>query len=345
MSTGLELGLYTLGEHVVNPHTKQLITPQERIKNIIEMAQLAEQAGFDIFQVGESHQRNFISQAHLIILSAIAQSTKTIRLASGATIIGAADPVRVYEAASTIDLLSDGRMELVCGRSARTGLYETLGFELADYEALFNEKFELLKLINQREIVNWTGEHRAPLNNVPVLPRALHKQGLPIWRAVGGSLESAKQAGQAGDPIYVSHFSGDLKHYQLLIDQYRRSLNHEGFEPSQYPLAVASYLFVRPDTSQAIDDYYPFVNEGSITVNEQRIERNQFEKAKNLDSVINVGSPELVVEKLIKQYEELGMTRYIGQIDFGGMPFEEVKRTITLLGEKVIPEVKKYTTK
>lgn len=345
MTTGLEIGLYTLGEHVINPHTKERISAFDRINQIIEMAQLAEQAGFDIFQVGESHQKNFVSQAHLVILSAIASATKNIRLASGATIIGVADPVRVFEAASTIDNISNGRMEIVCGRSARTGIYDTLGFDLTDYEALFEEKFDLLKLINQREIIHWSGQFRAPIDNIAILPRPLQENGLPIWRAVGGSIDSAIAAGQVGDSIYVSHFSGSLNSYQQLIDAYRKSALREGIDEKSLSVATASYLFVRPDTQEAIKMYYPYVNEGSMATNDQMMDQQTFENASKLDSVINVGSPSFIVEKLIKQYEEFGMNRYIGQIDFGGMPFDEIKKTITLLGEQVLPQVKKYTNK
>ena len=161
-SKGLEFGLYTLGDHLPNPHTGQRIPASQRIKEIIETAEYAEQAGIDTFQIGESHQDYFASQAHLIILSAIAQATKQIKIASGSTIISTSDPVRVFEDASTIDLISGGRMEIIAGRASRVGLYDLLGYSLNDYEALFEEKFDLLLNINENEYVNWEGEFRAP---------------------------------------------------------------------------------------------------------------------------------------------------------------------------------------
>lgn len=345
MKPGLEIGLYTLGDHIKDVHTNHKISAQERIQNMIEMGQLAEQAGFDIFQIGESHQKDFVSQAHLIILSALAQSTKTIRLASGATIIGVADPVRVYEQAATIDLISNGRMEIMVGRSARTGIYEVLGYHLDDYETLFDEKYALLKLINRQPIVNWQGEYRAPLNNIAILPRAVQESGLPIWRAVGGSLSSATQAGIDGDAIYVMHHSGELSKYQTLVQTYRQAGLDEGHSSNLLKVAMAGYLYAGETTQQAIDFYYAYANEGSQVVNEMSLEKEVFDHAKRLDSAINIGEPSLLVEKLIHQYETLGLTRYVGQVDFGGMPFDEVKRTIDLLGSKVIPEVKKYTNK
>lgn len=344
MAAGLQLGLYTLGDYVTDPITKQPITQAERVKNIIEMALLAEQAGFDIFQLGESHQEHFVSQAHLILLSAIAQATSDIRLASSATIISTSDPVRVYEDSATIDLISNGRMELVCGRSARVGVYELFGYNLAEYDSLFDEKFDLLKLINQRELVTWEGEHRAPLQNQQILPRAIQSNGLPIWRAIGGSIQSGVDAGLKGDPIYVVDFNADMNVYKGVIDAYRTTATQEGHR-AQLPVAVTGYLFTRPETQKAIAQYYPYVNEGSMLVNNMPFEKGRFEKATSLDSLINVGSPELIVEKILYQYEKLGMTRYVGQIDFGGMPFDEVKRTIDLLGDKVLPEIRKYSPK
>ncbi|MBD3949766.1 LLM class flavin-dependent oxidoreductase [Tuanshanicoccus lijuaniae] len=341
--TGLQLGLYTLGDHIADPITKKRYTATERIHNIVEMATLAEQAGFDIFQVGESHQPMFVSQGHLVLLGAIAQATSTIRLSSGATIIGVADPVRVYEEAATIDLISNGRMELLCGRSARTGIYETLGYDLNDYEALFEEKFQLLKLINQREFVTWSGEYRTPLNNVQILPRSIQAEGLPIWRAVGGSLASAEQAGRNGDAICVMDYSWEMERYRSLIQHYRNHAMSEGHEVQQLPVAIAGYLFAHESNQQAIDAYYPYVKAGSMQVNNQTIDKQEFQQADQLSTLINVGSPSFIVEKMLKQYEELGHQRFIGHIDFGGVSFESVKRTLTLLGEQVVPQIKKYT--
>lgn len=164
-SKGLEFGLYTLGGHIPDPATGKRISAQQRIKEIIELTQLAEQAGIDFFSVGESHQEYFATQAHSVVLSAIAQATKKIKIASSSTIISTSDPVRVYEDFATIDLISEGRAEIIAGRASRVGLFDLLGYNLRDYEELFEEKFDLLLKINEEEIVNWSGEFRAPLRN------------------------------------------------------------------------------------------------------------------------------------------------------------------------------------
>src|SRR5699024_4425223 len=167
---GLEFGIYTLGDHIPNPETGKRIPAQQRIKEIIELAQLAEQAGIDFFSVGESHQDYFATQAHAVVLAAIAQATEKIKISSSSTIVSTSDPVRVYENFATLDLISKGRAEIVAGRASRVGLFELLGYDLRDYEELYEEKFDLLRQINEEEVVNWSGEFRASLRNAKVLP-------------------------------------------------------------------------------------------------------------------------------------------------------------------------------
>lgn len=186
-NNGLEFGLYTLGDHLANPETGKRISAKQRIQEIIELAKLAEQAGIEFFSVGESHQEYFATQAHSVVLAAIAQATTTMKIGSSSTIISTSDPVRVYEDFATIDLISNGRSEIIAGRASRVGLYQLLGYDLNDYEELFEEKFDLLLKINENEVLNWKGEYRAPLNQARILPRP--EEGyLPIWRAVGEPL-------------------------------------------------------------------------------------------------------------------------------------------------------------
>src|SRR5690625_2705713 len=190
----MEFGLYTLGDHLPDPAKGKRISAEQRIHEIIELAQLAEQAGIDFFSVGESHQEYFATQAHSVVLAAIAQATEKIKISSSSTIVSTLDPVRVFEDFATIDLISRGRAEIVAGRASRVGLYDLLGYDLNDYEALYEEKFELLLEINENETVNWEGEFRAPLRDAQVIPRP-QKGSLPIWRAVGGP--EASEIGRA----------------------------------------------------------------------------------------------------------------------------------------------------
>lgn len=339
---GMEFGLYSLGDHLINPHTNKQISAKQRIDEIIETAKLAEQAGLDVFTLGESHQDNFVSQAHGIILSAIAQATEKIKISSGATIVSTSDPVRIYEDFSTIDLISNGRMEIVGGRASRIGLFDLLGYDLKDYEELFEEKFELLLKINREEVVNWEGKFRAPLKNAHVLPRPL-KGHLPIWRAVGGSLESAAKAGFAGVPMYQAHLGGPAIVFKRALDVYREAAKSQGYDSTTLPVATAGFFYVADTSQQALKEYYPHINEGMKKTNGQGFPKQAFAHSQDKTSIINVGSAQQIIEKLLYQHEMFGQQRYIAQIDFGGVPFDKIQKNIEIIGSEILPAIRKYT--
>jgi alkanesulfonate monooxygenase SsuD/methylene tetrahydromethanopterin reductase-like flavin-dependent oxidoreductase (luciferase family) len=219
---GLEFGLYTLGDHLPDPGTGSRISARQRLQEIISLATLAEQAGLDSFSVGESHQEGFATQAHAVVLAAIAQATSRIRIFSTSTIISTSDPVRVFENFATLDLISGGRAEIVAGRASRVGLFDLLGYDLKDYEDLYEEKLALLLKINQEEEVTWEGRFRPALRNARVLPRPL-QQRLPIWRAVGGTPASAVRAGRMGVPMVLAHLGGPVQVFKRLVDVYRET--------------------------------------------------------------------------------------------------------------------------
>lgn len=343
-SKGLEFGLYTLGDHIPNPHTGERISAEQRIHEIIELAKLAEQAGIDFFSVGESHQEYFTTQAHAVVLAAIAQATSKIKIASSSTIISTSDPVRVYEDFATIDLISKGRAEIVAGRASRIGLFELLGYNIRDYEALFEEKFELLLKINEEEVVNWSGEYRAPLKNATVLPRPLNGN-IPIWRAVGGTPASAMKAGYAGVPMFMAHLGGSVSVFKRTVDAYREAAKHGGHNPAELPVATAGFFYAAETSQQALKDIYPYINEGMKKTNGQGFAKQLFAQSVDPRSIINVGSPQEIIEKILYQHEVFGHQRYIGQMDFGGMPFDQLAKNIELIGTEILPAIKKYTAK
>ncbi|EOS57125.1 LLM class flavin-dependent oxidoreductase [Paenibacillus barengoltzii] len=343
-SKGLEFGIYTLGDHVPDPKTGKSTSPQERIQQIIEYAKLAEQAGLDFFSVGESHQNYFATQAHTVVLAAIAQATSKIKIGSTATIISTSDPVRVYEDFSTIDLISNGRAEIVAGRASRVGLFDLLGYNVHDYEELFEEKFDLLRLINEQEVVNWSGEFRAPLRNAKIIPRPLNGS-LPIWRAVGGSPASAVKAGFAGVPMVMAHLGGPASVFKRTVDVYREAARKAGHNPDELPVATAGFFYAAETSQQALQEFYPYVNESMMKSNGQGFHRQLFMQGSDPHHIINAGSPQQIIEKILYQHELFGHQRYIAQIDLGGMPFDQVKRNIELIGTEILPAIKKYTKK
>lgn len=339
---GLEFGLYSLGDHMPNALTGKRVSAKERINQIVAEAKLAEEAGLDFFSVGESHQKYFVGQAHAVILGAVAQATEKIKIGSSATIVSTSDPVRIYENFATLDLLSNGRTEIIGGRASRLGLFDLLGYNVNDYEELFEEKFELLLKINENHRVNWEGNFRAPLKDAEVLPRPLNDK-LPIWRAVGGPAESAIKAGLQGVPMTITLLGGPLPIFKRSIDAYRQSLKMKSYNPSDFPVATTGFFYAADDTKTALRELYPYVDQGMKLANGTGYHKRLFANGADMNDVMLVGSPQQIIEKMIYQYEELGHQRYLAQIDFGGMPFEKVMKNIEIIGTKILPEVKKYT--
>ena len=342
---GMEFGIYTLGDHLPNPITGERISAQQRLKEIIEFAKLADQAGIDFFSVGESHQEYFATQAHAVVLSAIAQATDNIKISSSSSIISTSDPVRVYEDFSTLDLISNGRAEIIAGRASRVGLFDLLGYDIRDYEALYEEKFELLLKLNETEgPVNWAGEFRKPLKHAELLPQP--KEGkLPIWRAVGGTPASAMKAGHRGVPMMMAMLGGPVSVFKRQIEAYREAAHENGHDPNQLPVAAAGFFHAADSLKDAQKEMYPHINEGMKLTNGRGFPKEAFAQAEDVRSVINIGNPEAIVEKILYQHEQFGHQRYIGQMDFGGVPFNQLMRNIDLIGEKILPEIRKYTSK
>lgn len=343
-SKGLEFGIYTLGDHLPNPLTGERISAKERVQEIIEYAKLAEQAGVDFFSVGESHQEYFATQAHTVVLSAIAQATEKIKIASSSTIISTSDPVRVYEDFATIDLISGGRAEIVAGRASRIGLFDLLGYDIRNYEELFEEKFELLLKLNEEEVVNWSGEFRAPLKNARILPRPV-TGSMPIWRAVGGTPASAMKAGYAGVPMFMAHLGGSTAVFKRTVDAYRQAARAGGHNPAELPVATAGFFYAADSMQQALKDLYPHINEGMKLTNGQGFPKQLFAQGADPQNIMNVGSPQQIIEKILHQHEVFGHQRYIAQIDFGGMPFDKIQKNLELIGTEILPAIKKYTAK
>ncbi|MBQ0139599.1 MAG: LLM class flavin-dependent oxidoreductase [Kurthia sp.] len=342
MTNGMEFGLYSIGDHLPNPHTGQRISAQQRIQELVEASKLADDAGLDVFAVGESHQANFATQAHTVILGAIAQATKKIKIASSASVLSVNDPVRVYEDFSTIDLLSNGRAEIVAGRGSRVGAYDLLGYDVADYEELFEEKLRLLTQINEESSITWQGKFRKPLNNAHIIPQPLDGK-LPIWRAVGGPPASAIKAGYAGIPMMLTTLGGPAENFAVSVDAYREAAQRSGFNPAELPIATASIMYTAENSQDAINEFYPHMNESMKALKGGGYPRMQFEQATDFRDALMIGSPQQIIEKMLYQYELYGHQRFVAEIDVGGVPFDKIMKNIELIATKIMPEVKKYT--
>ncbi|MEY2589619.1 MAG: hypothetical protein QOJ67_1603, partial [Acidimicrobiaceae bacterium] len=215
---------------------------------------------------------------------------------------------------------------------------------LRDYEELFEEKFDLLRKINREKVVNWTGQFRPDLRNAEVLPRP-QDGSMPIWRAVGGSPASAIKAGMAGAPMVMAHLGGPVSSFTHTIDSYRDAAQRSGFDPATLPVATAGFLYVAETSQQAMQEFYPHVNDGMIRTNGRGMPKQLFAQSTDPRSIMNIGSPQQIIDKILYQHEQFGHQRFIGQIDFGGVPFEKVMKNIEIIGTKILPDVKKYTAR
>lgn len=339
---GMEIGLYSIGDHLSNPLTGHRISAQQRINELIETAKLAEEARLDVFAVGESHQPLFATQAHTVILGAIAQATKTIKIASSATVLSTSDPVRVYEDFATLDLISNGRAEIVAGRGSRLGAYELLGFDVSNYEELFEEKLALLLKINEEERVTWQGEFRAPLHHAEIIPQPLHGK-MPIWRAVGGPPASAIKAGLAGVPMMLTTLGGPSTAFKTAVDRYREAARSAGFDPARLPISTTSLMYVAEDSQTALREYYPHINNATVQLRGSGYPEQQFLAATDYRDALMVGSPQQIIEKMLYQYEMYGQQRFLAEIDAGGVSMDQIKKNIELLATIIMPAVKKHT--
>lgn len=341
---GIEFGLYSIGDHVLNPHTGSRISAQQRLQEIVEAGKLADEAGLDVFAVGESHQTNFTTQAHTVLLGAIAQATKNIKIASSSTVLSVSDPVRVYEDFATLDLLSEGRTEIIAGRGSRVGAYELLGYDLKDYEELFEEKLELLMQINEADTVTWKGKFRAPLENAHILPQPVDGH-LPIWRAVGGPPASAIKAGRAGVPMMLTTLGGPAINFKASVDAYREIATSYGFDTNHLPIGTTSLFYTAENTQDALREFYPHLDTGMKMIRGGGYPKQQFAQAVDYRDALMIGSPEQIIEKMLYQHELYGQQRFMAQIDFGGVSFDKIAKNIELIATKIIPEVKKHTRK
>lgn len=341
---GMEFGLYSLGDHMMNPLDGKKLSAQERINQLIEVSKLAEEAGIDVFALGESHQQHFTTQAHSVILGAVAQATEKIKIASSSTVLSVHDPVRIYEDFATIDLISDGRAEIIAARGSRVGAHQLLGVDLQDYEEIFEEKLELLMKINEEERVTWEGNYRAPLERAEILPKP--KEGkLPIWRAVGGPPASAIKAGMMGIPMMLTTLGGPAKNFYQSVNVYRTFLEKNGFDPATMPVGTTSLFYVAETDKEALQGMYPHLNYGFQAIRGAGYPKQQFAQAVDPRDALMVGSTENVIEKILYQHELFGMQRFLAQIDFGGVPFEKLMKNIEIIGNDIIPAVKKHTAK
>jgi probable LLM family oxidoreductase len=337
----MEIGVYTFAELSPDPQSGRVISPRERVRDLLEEIELAEQVGLDVFGVGEHHRPDFVVSSPAVILGAAAMRTERIRLSSAVTVLSSDDPVRVFQDFATVDLLSGGRAEIMAGRGSFIESFPLFGYDLDDYDELFAEKLELLLKLREEEQVTWSGRHRPALDNAGVYPRPV-QESLPIWLAVGGTPNSIVRAASLGLPLALAIIGGAPERFVPLVDLYRRAAREAGYPG--LPVGINSHTYVAETSQQAADDFFPAYAGMMNRIGRERgwspMTRQQFEQLRSLRGALVVGSPQEVVEKILFQHELFGHGRFLAQVSVGHLPHAKAMRAIELLGTEVAPAVR-----
>jgi probable LLM family oxidoreductase len=338
----MELGIYTFAETTPDAHTGETISAGERLRDLLEEIELADRIGLDVFGVGEHHRPDFAVSAPAVVLAAAAARTERIRLTSAVTVLGSDDPVRVFQAFATLDLLSGGRAEIMAGRGSFIESFPLFGYDLADYDTLFAEKLDLLLKLRESERVTWSGRHRPRLNDLGVYPRPLQNP-LPIWIAVGGTPGSAVRAGTLGLPLALGIIGGMPERFAPFAELHRDAARQAGH--ARPALSINSHGYIAPTSEEAAEDAFaPFAMTMDRIGRERGwppMTREQFEASRTLRGANFVGSPDEVIEKILFQHQIFGHQRFLVQFSVGTMPHEKIMRSIELFGTVVAPAVRK----
>ncbi len=344
----MEFGITTFAENTPDPATGNLLPPQQRMMNLLEEIELADQVGLDVFAVGEHHRPDYIVSSPAIVLAAAAVKTKNIKLSSGVTVLSSDDPVRVFQDFAHVDLLSKGRAELMAGRGSFIESFPLFGNDLNDYDSLFSEKLDLLLELNKNEKVTWQGKHRPAIDNRGVYPRP-YQQKLPIWVAVGGTPASVVRAATKGLPMALAIIGGMPERFAPFTKLYKETYQKAGHDAAKLQLAINSHGYIADDSQKAADEYYaPYAYVMSKLGQERGwspMTREHYEQMREPKGSLLVGSPQQVIDKILYEHELFGNTRFLLHISVGTLPHEKVLRTIELFGTVVAPAVKKALAK
>jgi probable LLM family oxidoreductase len=337
-----ELGLYTFVENTPDPYTGQLQDPAKRMRDLLESAELADQLGLDVFAVGEHHREEYLSSAPAVILAAIAARTQRIRLSSAVTVLSSDDPVRVFQQFTTLDLLSNGRAEIMAGRGSFTESFPLFGYDLDDYNELFEEKLSLLLKIRDQERITWSGKHRPALEDQPVYPRPVQSP-LPVWVAVGGTPASVVRAASLGLPMALAIIGGMPERFAPLLELYRQTARRLGQTPK--PFSINAHGFIADDPKEALEVSYATSSPIMNSIGRERgwppQSRAQYESGVTLRGALFVGHPEQIIEKILFQHEIFGHQRFLLQLSVGTVPHQKMLRAIELFGTEVAPVVRR----
>ncbi|MCW2613880.1 MAG: Flavin-dependent oxidoreductase, F420-dependent methylene-tetrahydromethanopterin reductase [Frankiales bacterium] len=340
----MHLGVDSFVSTVTDPETGHVVGPVERMQHLLEEIETADRAGLHSFGIGEHHRSEYYDSAPAVILAAAAARTERIRLGSAVTVLSASDPVRVFQQFATLDLIAKGRIDLVVGRGSFTEAFPLFGLDLADYDALFEEKLELLLQIRDSEHVHWSGRHRPALTGQGVYPRPAQER-LPIWVGVGGTPQSFVRAGALGLPLMIAIIGGEPHRFRPHVDLYREAARRAGHDPASLQIGLHVFGFVAETTQQAADLMYPGWAELFTKVSRERgfapPSRVQFDATRTPTGAFFVGDPQTVADKALAVSAALGgVDRISLQMTNPRLSHDALLHSIELLGTQVAPLVR-----
>lgn len=337
----MEFGIYTFVENTPDAETGETLHPSERLQNLMEEIELADELGLDVFAIGEHHREEYISSAPSTLLAAAAARTKNIRLSSAVTVLGSEDPVRVHQQYSTLDLLSKGRAEIMVGRGSFTESFPLFGYNLQNYSELFSEKLQMLMELRESENINWQGKNTRSIDNLGVYPRP-YQEKLPVWRAVGGTPRSAYEAGAMGMPMAIAIIGGQPAQFKQMADLHRRAAQE--YNQPKPALSINSHGFIADTTQEAADIAFPAFKTTMDKIGKERgwppMSRQQFDASITLKGANVVGSPQDIIDKILYQHEIFNHDRFLIQMSVGSVPHDKLLRSIELFAKEVAPAVK-----
>jgi probable LLM family oxidoreductase len=323
--------------------SSRAVDPAARMRQLVDQIQHADEVGLDTFGVGEHHRRDFLDSAPEVILGAAAARTQRIRLTSAVTVLSADDPVRAFQSFATLDLLSQGRAEMIVGRGSFIDAFPLFGYRLEDYDELFAEKLELLLKIRDNEFVHWSGKFRPALTGQGVYPRPVQNP-LPIWLGVGGTPESFVRAGALGLPLMVAIIGGEPRRFRPLIDLYREAGEQHGYPSERLKVGVHMLGYVAETTGEAADTFFPGYARAMTDVGKERgwpaMTRASFDAQRGPNGALLIGSPAEVVDKISRHSEALGgISRLSFMMNVASLPQIKMMRAIDAIGALVSPAV------
>lgn len=342
----VELGITTFGETTPLATTGKVISHAERIRNLVEEIELADQVGLDIYAIGEHHREDFAVSIPEIVLAAGAVNTNNIRLSSAVSVLSSSDSIRLYQSFATVDALSNGRAEIMVGKGSFTESFPLYGYDLKDYYSLFDEKLDMLLAIRENEMLNWEGRLTHSVDNRGVYPRSVQEK-LPIWVATGGSVDSVMRTAKMGLPIAFAIIGGHYMAFRNLVELYRNKGAEWAHSPESLKIASHSWGFISDDNEKAIEDYFIPTKNLVDAIAKERPHWRPLSKEQYLSSIgengsMFVGAPQSVAKKIIKFMESLGIDRFMLHLPIGSIPHEDIMKAIKLYGEEVAPIVRNY---